>query len=160
MRRPSDPRRRWAGRKNGSTTWDGDFSCHAIVGRRLACAASRTANGRKSVHAALAWARRPVFPPSLRRAFHVKQNDCWSVLDGSALLRQRREKSEPQKVLTPAAGAGFGARLAGGRLPWHGSSVDTSNGAFHVKRASGEGPYREITTSDYPRNTRSVPPMG
>ena len=55
MRRPSDPRRRWAGRKNGSTTWDGDLSCHAIVGRRLACAASRAVNGRKSVHAALAW---------------------------------------------------------------------------------------------------------
>lgn len=104
--------------------------------------------------------RRPVFPPSLRRAFHVKQNDCRSTLDGSGLLRQRREKSEPQKVLTPAAGAGFGARLAGGRLPWHASSVDTSNGAFHVKRASGEGPYRVITTSGYPRNTRSVPQPG
>ena len=103
---------------------------------------------------------RPVFPPSLRRAFHVKQNDCRSALDGSGLLRQRREKSEPQKVFTPAAGAGFGARLAGGRLPWHASSVDTSNGAFHVKRASGEGPYREITTSGYPRNTRSVPQPG
>ena len=62
---------------------------------------------------------RPVFPPSLRRAFHVKQNDCWSVLDGSALLRQRREKSEPQKVLTPLLVPALGCDPLVGRHPWH-----------------------------------------
>ena len=139
MRRPSDPRRRWAGRKNGSTTWDGDLSCHAIVGRRLACAASRTANGRKSVHAALAWGRRPVFPPSLRRAFHVKQNDRVSVLDASALVRQRRVESECRTHVTRPVDACIGVHPRVGRLPWHARSVDTSNGTFHVKRASGEG---------------------
>lgn len=105
----------WAAIMNGSRTLDGKLvlSRYLSSGAWLEHGAVRpTGESRCMVR----WhgTRRPVFPPSLRRAFHVKQNDCWSALDGSALLRQRREKSEPQKVLTPPAGAGVGMRPAGG----------------------------------------------
>ena len=63
--------------------------------------------------------RRPVFPPSLRRAFHVKQNDRRPVLDASGPIRQRCGESEPRKVPMPPADAGIGVRPAEGQLPWY-----------------------------------------
>ncbi|VWX47418.1 hypothetical protein MICRO80W_10011 [Micrococcus luteus] len=130
----------WAAIMNGSRTLDGKLvlSRYLSSGAWLEHGAVRpTGESRCMVR----WhgTRRPVFPPSLRRAFHVKQNDRVSVLDASALVRQRRVESECRTHVTRPVDACIGVHPRVGRLPWHARSVDTSNGTFHVKRASGEG---------------------
>lgn len=110
----------WAARMNGSRTLNGGLIlsryCPPVRGLR-----TEPYGQRQKVGACRAGygTGRPVFPPSLRRAFHVKQYDRRSVLDASGPIRQRCGESEPREVLVPPAEAGIGVRPAEGRLPQH-----------------------------------------